>query len=196
MSSDGISLPANDKSSRHKPDAEGKPENISVSPAPPIGNSNPKGSDQHTQIETPMRDWLDKAHLIVLIATFLAAIAAAYEAGRLANLTRTAISHADDIARGQIIATGFALKKAEDANTLAKATAERQSVDTASALALSKQAGDAAAKAVETNIAAERARIFVVGMRIGRSGDKDPNPKISFQIANLGKTSALITGVL
>jgi hypothetical protein len=58
-----------------------------------------------------------------------------------------------------------------------------------------KTAADAATNAVNVNIATERARLFVIGMTIKRSNEKDPNPTIAFQIANLGRTSALITQV-
>jgi hypothetical protein len=58
-----------------------------------------------------------------------------------------------------------------------------------------KTAADAATNAINTNIAAERARLFVFGMRINRANEKDPNSTISFQIVNLGRTSAIITWV-
>ena len=57
------------------------------------------------------------------------------------------------------------------------------------------KAADAATNAVNTNIAGERARLFVVGMTINRANEKDRNPTIVYQIANLGRTSALVTGV-
>jgi hypothetical protein len=86
-----------------------------------------------------------------------------------------------------------ALKIAGEANVLSKETADRQAQETASALELSKKAADAASKAVETSIATERARMFLTNVSFVRTNEKDSNPKISFQIANLGKTSALVT---
>jgi hypothetical protein len=74
-------------------------------------------------------------------------------------------------------------------------TSERQARDTTAALALSKQAADAAAKSVETSVAAERARLFFLSASFKRKNDKDPDPKISFQIINLGRTSALVTEI-
>lgn len=58
-----------------------------------------------------------------------------------------------------------------------------------------KTAADAATNAVNTNVAGERARLFLVGLTIKQAKEKDPNPTIAFQIANLGRTSALITGI-
>jgi hypothetical protein len=125
------------------------------------------------------RDWLDYATFVALVAAAFAAIMA------------SKIQHSDTLA---------ALKIASDANTLSKETADRQARDTANALALSKQAADAAtkaadaaAKAVETNVAGQRARLFLTNASFVRTNEKDPNPKISFQIANLGKTTALVT---
>jgi hypothetical protein len=57
-----------------------------------------------------------------------------------------------------------------------------------------KTAADAAAAAVEANIASERARLYLLPS-FQRSGPQDPNPKIIFQITNMGRTAALVTGL-
>ena len=120
------------------------------------------------------RDWLDYATLAALVGAIFAAVVASY------------IQHSD---------TQAALKIAAKANALSQENAEKQARDTTSALELSKKAADAAAKAVETSVADERARLFVANFALIRANEKDPNPKISFQIANLGKTSAVLTEV-
>jgi hypothetical protein len=139
MSSDSISLPPNNEPEDHKPHSDGAQQAISPSPGPPKSNNNPNNAGCGTQKEKPKRDWYDKLNLAVLIGAFLAAIAAAYEAGRLANLTETAVSHADVAAKLQHVDTLAALQRAEDANTTAKNTSDRQARDTASALALSRE---------------------------------------------------------
>jgi hypothetical protein len=136
------------------------------------------------------RDWLTVGALVA--AAFVGGIAA-QQAERLATATIDATAHADGASEKQHLDTLAALKIASDANTLSKETADRQARETASALELSKQAADAAAKAVETNVASERARLFLTNASFVRTNEKDPNPKISFQIANLGKTTALVT---
>ena len=102
--------------------------------------------------------------------------------------------HADEAARTQHVDTLAALQRAEDANTLAGATAKQQAADTAVSLGLSKQAADAATRAVDANVASERARIFVGKMTIKQINEMDTKPTIAFQIFNLGRTTALITG--
>jgi Tfp pilus assembly protein PilX len=65
------------------------------------------------------------------------------------NQMRIATRHSDEAARIQHAGTLAALQKAEDANTLAEATAKRQATDTVISLQLSKQSADAATKAVD-----------------------------------------------
>lgn len=141
------------------------------------------------------RDLLDYATMGALVAAAVVAGIAAQQAERLATATIDATAHADGASEKQHLDTLAALKIASDANALSKETAERQARDTTAALALSKQAADAATKAVETNVADERARLFIVTTSFVRTNEKDPNPKISFQIANIGNTSALVTEV-
>jgi hypothetical protein len=107
------------------------------------------------------RDWLDYATLAALLVATMVAVVASQ------------IQHSD---------TQAALKIASDANVASKETAEKQAQATTSALALSKQAADAAAKAVETSVASERARLFLTNFSFVRLNERDPNPKISFQI--------------
>jgi hypothetical protein len=57
------------------------------------------------------------------------------------------------------------------------------------------QAG-AAKTASETEISAERARFFVIPDGIKRAGDKDRNPAIPFTMINLGRTAAVVKGIL
>src|SRR5271165_4441973 len=85
----------------------------------------------------PDRDWIDVLNLVILVAAFLAAAAAAQQAERLATATLDATAHYDFTARTQHLDTVAAIQKAEDANVLAKDTAERQAKDTDVALALS-----------------------------------------------------------
>jgi hypothetical protein len=119
------------------------------------------------------RDWLDYATLAALVGATIAAVIASY------------VQHSD---------TDAALKLAAQANALSRETAEKQAKTTASALELSKQSADAAAKAVETSVASERARLFIIPS-FAQVNEKDPSPKMSFQIANVGRTSALVTEV-
>jgi hypothetical protein len=97
-----------------------------------------------------------------LAAAFAAASVAAWQSWRLADETIGAITHADTASEKQHQDTLVALKIASEANALSKETAERQSRDTANALALSKQAADATTKVVDANVAPERARLFFV----------------------------------
>jgi hypothetical protein len=60
------------------------------------------------------------------------------------NQMRIATRHGDEAAKTQHADTLAALQRAEDANTLAGATAKRQATDTAVSLGLSKQAVDTA----------------------------------------------------
>jgi hypothetical protein len=110
------------------------------------------------------------------------------------NQMRIATRHGDEAARTQHADTRAALQRAEDANALTEATAKRQAADTAVSLGLSKQAADAATKAVDTNVAGERARLLVGDMMIKRANEQDLNPTISSKVINIGRTSALVTG--
>lgn len=49
---------------------------------------------------------------------------------------------------------------------------------------------------VDSYIATERARMFMLPFGVQRSGDKDPKPKFLFTLANMGRTGALVTGLL
>ena len=107
----------------------------------------------------PDRDWIDIGTVIVLALAFFAAAYAAKEGERLSNATIDATARADFAARAQHLDTLAALKRADDANAIAKATADRQAQDTASALALSKKAVDAAqqsARLVRDNFIIDR----------------------------------------
>lgn len=81
---------------------------------------------------------------------------------------------------GGIFYQDFVLTKSDDA------------IHTSAAAA--KTAANAAKRAVEANISSERARLFLLPS-FSRSGPPDPNPKIVFQITNMGRTAALVTGL-
>lgn len=81
---------------------------------------------------------------------------------------------------GGIFYQDFVLTKSDDA------------IHTSAAAA--KTAADAAKGTVEANIASERARLFLLPSFI-RSGPQDPDPKIGFQITNMGRTAALVAGL-
>jgi hypothetical protein len=53
----------------------------------------------------------------------------------------------------------------------------------------------AMADQVDSFVATERARVFLLPNNVQRTGDKDPNPKFSYTIANMGRTSAFVTGI-
>jgi hypothetical protein len=131
-------------------------------------HTNTKPPNTHSEAKD-QPNWVEKWTLVVLFLAFIAATYAGYEANRLADLTQIVI---DDAAK----------------------VSKQQAQDTTTALGLSKQSADAAASAVETNIATERARLFL-GNVFFKGDREDPYPIISFQIINLGKTSALVIGV-
>lgn len=133
------------------------------------------------------RDWLDKANLIVLILAFIAAAAAACEADRLANLTKRAIDDADVAANTQHADTLLALQKAEAANTLAEKTADRQSRDTASSLALSKEAADATVAALDISRAQIRAYF---SCSLWARVDPDNRQRVKYICKNTGQSQA------
>jgi hypothetical protein len=56
--------------------------------------------------------------------------------------------------------------------------------------------GQAAVDQANSFISTERARMFVLPTGVQRSGDKDPSPKFLFQFANMGRTAALVSGIL
>jgi hypothetical protein len=57
------------------------------------------------------------------------------------------------------------------------------------------ESADDATKAIKASIDSERARIFVTNADYIRSNENDTTPKIAFQLANLGRTSALVIEV-
>jgi hypothetical protein len=201
MASDGGGEPPHSEPDASQQNAGDKPADVAASGTPQKPNCDSKTADNPTN--NPNYDRIISAGtLFVLFLTFLAALFAGLEADRLVIETRKAIRHSDLAARIQHEDTLAALQKAEDANATAKAATNRQSADTETALGLSRtstdattKAAEAATRAVDANIASERARLFIGGVTFIRSGEKDPNPKLTFQIVNLGKTGALITGL-
>jgi hypothetical protein len=54
----------------------------------------------------------------------------------------------------------------------------------------------AMASQVDSFIATERARMFLLPTEVHRSGDKDSRPRFTFMIVNMGRTAALVKGIL
>jgi hypothetical protein len=94
-------------------------------------------------------DWIGAATLGVLYLTFCAAVAAAWEGDRLAELTREAISHADTSGDTQHADTVAVIAKAGEANRNAKDFADRQILEMQNANAITKSVADAANKSSE-----------------------------------------------
>jgi hypothetical protein len=169
MSGDSVGLPSDDKPGPHEPASPGQPKVIG--PTGAIARSGEPTEPGNTAKKIQLkRDCIDFLNITVLVFAFFAAVAAALEAHRLADLTQTAITNADT-------------------------ESKRQAGDTQTALSLSKQAAEAAARAVETTISSERARIFVIPVPVNRADNTTPITSVSYQIINLGRTSGLITDV-
>jgi hypothetical protein len=167
MSDDRISENPDSKSDRGQENAESKPPILPTTPSPEPRNNDPNQHNDRTRHVYLKRDCIDFINTSVITLAFLAAVYAGLQAGRLADLTKIAI----DNANGE---------------------AQRQAADTRAALALSKQAADAAVHAVDENIASERARLFVGEVDFVNWDRITPNPNVSFKIFNLGRTTALV----
>jgi hypothetical protein len=59
-----------------------------------------------------------------------------------------------------------------------------------------QEQAQAAADQTKSFVSSERARMFIFHTDVERNGDKDPNPRFRYQLANMGRTAALLRGVL
>jgi hypothetical protein len=107
MASDSVGLPPNNEPNSQKANANGDPQTIAPFPNTKKGDRNPRSAQRCPQQKKSKRDWLDIkskrdwldiANFIVLVGAFFAAVGAAYEASRLANLTQAVINHTDQAA--------------------------------------------------------------------------------------------------
>jgi hypothetical protein len=166
MSGDGVGVPSDQPATVVKTDAASKPQILPPSAGTIPSQQEPNytgGTYKNVKLK---RDRLDFINTFILTLAFCAALYAGIEGGRLANLTQTAIDHADTAAKTQHADTLLALQKAEDANVTAKTTAERQAADTATALGLSKAAADAARMSANEAIADRRPFVGIDGSEI------------------------------
>jgi hypothetical protein len=135
------------------------------------------------------------ATIVGVFATALFSLAAAVIFYFQLQATDIAIADARSASAIQHNDTLTSLQRADEANRNAKSTSDQQALDTAKALALSKESADAAARAVETTIASERARLYVVPMPVSRTDEKSAVTSIPYQILNLGRTTALVVSI-
>jgi hypothetical protein len=187
MSGDGVDVPSEQPATVAKTDAASKPQ-ILPSPAGAVpGQREPSYADETCKNVKLKRDWLDFINTFVLTLAFCAALYAGIEGGRLANLTQMAIDHADTAASTEHADTSLALQKAEAANTLARNTADRQSKDTASSLALSKEAADATVAALDISRAQIRAYF---SCSLWARVDPDNRQRVKYICKNTGQSQA------
>jgi hypothetical protein len=124
MSSDSGAQPPDAKAHDDRQDAKNQP--VIGTASTSEGDKNPCNSASSSKHEKPKRDWLDIANFLILLGAFLAAITAAFEADRLANLTGTSLSDARIAAAKAHEDNIAALARADHANQTSRDTERRQ----------------------------------------------------------------------
>lgn len=125
MCGDGGVNPANDKSKKHLESTTEQPQQVASPSSDVECKHEPKHANQD-RWKSNFDRVVSAATLLVLIATFFAALFAGMEADRLANLTHDVITHSDKAADRQHLDTLAAISKAGRANDIFQDTEKRQ----------------------------------------------------------------------